>query len=388
MRWRAVWILPIVIALALGAIVLFVGRGGESSPSSSPAPSATPAPSTGVPRSVADVTCPSQPAARTRVAERAGFAEGSSIGGRSPDALQREIAGIAATGARYLRLDFDWSFIGRDPGTLDWSVVDRIVDAAHSCTLDVLGLLAYTPAWARPARTSDHQPPSDNATFAAFARAAVERYAPRGVHAWEVWNEPNLGGFWSPKPDPAAYTALLSATYDAVKATDPGATVVTGGLSPAPNDADGSSIAPVTFLEGIYRAGGRGHFDAVGHHPSNYPHLPLYPVDDYNENAFAGVTPRLHDVMTKRGDGGKKIWGTEMGAPTALGNSVDYLAEYLTEAYKAWNRWSYTGPLFWYSYLDAGTDPNNREDNFGLVRADFTAKDPAFEAFKRAMASR
>jgi hypothetical protein len=53
--------------------------------------------------------------------------------------------------------------------------------------------------------------------------------------------------------------------------------------------------------------------------------------------------------MTKRGDGGKKIWGTEMGAPTALGNSVDYLAEYLTEAYKAWSRWSYTGPLFWYS---------------------------------------
>lgn len=385
MRWRAVWILPVVIAVALGAVVLFVGRGGDTSSSSSP-PSRSPSPR--IPRPPADVTCPSRPPARSAVAERAGFSEGSSIGGRSPDALQREIAGIAATGARYLRLDFDWSYIGREPGVLDWTVVDRIVATARSCTLDVLGVLAYTPAWARPRGSSDHQPPSDNATFAAFARAAVERYRPRGVHAWEVWNEPNLGGFWSPRPDPAAYAALLAVTYDTVKAADPGATVVTGGLSPAPNDADGSSIAPVTFLEGIYRAGGGGRFDAVGHHPSNYPQLPLHAVDDYNDNAFAGVTPRLRDIMIKRGDGGKKIWGTEMGAPTALGNSVEYLAEYLTEAYNAWNRWSYTGPLFWYSYLDAGTDPNNREDNFGLVRADFTAKDPALEAFKRAMAAR
>jgi polysaccharide biosynthesis protein PslG len=369
MRWRAVWVLPVVIAVALGAVVFFVGRGDSPPPR----------------RSVGDVTCPSRPAARTAVAERAGFSEGASIGGRNADALQREIAGIAATGARYLRFDFDWSHIGRDPGVLDWTVADRIVDMARSCTLDVLGVLAYTPAWARAEGTSDHHPPSDAGTFAAFARAAVERYGPRGVRTWEVWNEPNLGGFWSPKPDPASYATLLVATYDAVKAVDPGATVVTGGLSPASNAADGSSTAPVTFLEGVYRAGGGDHFDAVGHHPSHYPFLPLHAVDDYNDNAFAGVTPRLHDVMTARGDGDKQIWGTEMGAPTVPGNSVAYLADYLTEAYEAWNRWSYTGPLIWYSYLDAGTDPNNLEDNFGLVRADFTAKEPALERFKDVM---
>ncbi len=37
-------------------------------------------------------------------------------------------------------------------------------------------------------------------------QTAVKRYAPKGVKVWGVWNEPNLTNFWSPKPDPAAYT--------------------------------------------------------------------------------------------------------------------------------------------------------------------------------------
>jgi hypothetical protein len=366
---RVTWVVPLALAVAMAVVVLIVGR---VEPSSSPA-------------SRRGLTCSSQPPARTAVGERAGFAEGASIGGRQGATLRAELAGIAATGARYLRIDVDWSYVGRDRGNPDWSVVDRIVDAAQVCGLEVLGVLAYTPPWARPPGTSDHHPPGDPAAFAAFAGSAVERFGPRGVRNWEVWNEPNLGLFWSPQPEPASYAALLAPTYDAIKAVDPGAVVITGGLSPAPNAADGSAIAPVTFLEAVYRAGGGGRFDAVGHHPSNYPFLPMRKVDHYNDNAFARVTPKLHDVMAAHGDGDKKIWATEMGAPTVRGNSPQYVADYLTQAYEAWNRWPFTGPLIWYSYLDSGTDPSDVEQNFGLVRADFTSKEPALTAFSRAM---
>lgn len=39
-----------------------------------------------------------------------------------------------------------------------------------------------------------------------------------GVHAYEVWNEPNIVNFWAPGPDPARYTQLLKLAYPAITA--------------------------------------------------------------------------------------------------------------------------------------------------------------------------
>jgi hypothetical protein len=308
-----------------------------------------------------------------------GFSDGSSILGRSGVDLARELDAIAATGATYLRIDVYWGLIEPQPGAFDWTTTDQLVGGARSRGLKVLGILDYTPAWARPAGTDDHHPPSKPADYANFARAAVQRYAPQGVRAWEIWNEPNMDAFWRPAPNPSAYVALLTAAYPAIKGADAGATVLTGGLSPAPDAADGSTLAPVTFLEGIYAAGGGGNFDALGHHPSNYPYMPMKPEpSNYNYNAFGGVTPALHQTMQAHGDGAKKIWATEMGAPTPYnGMTTDYLAAYIREAYSAWGSWSYTGPLIWYGYRDAGTNPSDIEDHFGVTYADLTPKEPA-----------
>jgi hypothetical protein len=92
--------------------------------------------------------------------------------------------------------------------------------------------------------------------------------------------------------------------------------------------------------------------------------------------------------MTKHGDRNKQIWGTEIGAPTIPGTSPRFVAEYVTKAYRQWDRWKFTGPLIWFSYLDAGTNPDEAENNLGLVRADFTTKEPALAAFEKAMRRR
>jgi polysaccharide biosynthesis protein PslG len=221
MRLRIGWAVALALAVSVvvGVIVVVVGRS-DTAPSP-PVPKAAP-------RSVANLTCSAPPPARTPAGDRAGFSEEAVLGGRQGPTLEAELAGIAATGARYLRIDVDWSAIEQSPGTHDWSAVDRIVDTARACGLDVIGLLAYTPAWARAPATSEHSPPIDPANFASFARAAVERYAPRGVKAWEIWNEPNLTFYWE-APDPAAYAALLGPAHDAIKAADPSSTVITGG---------------------------------------------------------------------------------------------------------------------------------------------------------------
>jgi hypothetical protein len=310
-----------------------------------------------------------------------GFSEGSSIFGDSDAALAQRLDGIAATGVGWLRLDVSWAGLEPARGTYAWGSVDRIVEAARERGLSVLGILDYTPAWARPAGTTQFAPPTDPQDFARFATAAATRYHTT-VRAWEVWNEPNSPLFWSPAADSAAYVRLLVPAFQAIKAADPSATVLTGGTSPTASG--GGWLSPVDFLNGVYAAGGGGSFDAVAHHPYNFPFMPLRVTTDFNDNAFAGVTPHLYSVMQAHQDGRKLIWGTEMGAPTIGARRPASLAAYLTQAYEGWTRWDFTGPLFWYSYRDAGFS-GDPEDHFGLVRHDFTPKQPALDRFTQLM---
>jgi hypothetical protein len=354
------------------------------------APSTTP---TTAPLSTVPTTMPVAPP--TTVAPPAaarmggGFSEGSTILWTSDADLVRQLDGMVSIGAKWLRVDVDWSVIERQRGTFDWSIPDRVINGARARGMSVLGMLAYTPAWARPAGTTDKCPPTDVGAFANFARAAAEHY--QGVvSAFEIWNEPNSRHFWQPSPDPVAFTALLGAAYVAVKAVNPAATVVTGGFSPAPDAADGSMIAPATFLQRVYAAGGAGKFDAVGHHPSNYPFMPTRPETIFNYNAFGGVTPVLRNLMVLNGDGAKRIWATEMGAPVpfvvnGVATTPEYMASYITEAYETWKQWTWTGPLFWYSYRDGGTDPNDLEHHFGVVTNNFVPKEPALSAISAAL---
>ncbi len=326
--------------------------------------------------------------ARAARAVPVGFSEGSGLNRESGAALERHLDGMRDIGARWLRIDIDWSIIEATRGSYDWSVPDRLVDGAQARGMQVLGMIAYTPVWARPTATSDKHPPTNATDYEDFARLVATRYRGR-VAAYEIWNEPNRG-FWQPRPDPVGYTRLLVGASEAIKAVDPATTVLTGGLSPAYDADDGSSMAPVTFLSAVYAAGGGGHFDGVAHHPYNYPFSPLRSEVDFNANAFAGVTPRLHELMVEHGDGNKLIWATEIGVPTpgrvaGVVMTPRYHARFIEEAFAQWRRWSWAGPMFWYSYRDAGRNPQRLFDNFGLFTRAFESKQPAVDAMRAAI---
>ncbi|HUP68720.1 MAG TPA: cellulase family glycosylhydrolase [Acidimicrobiales bacterium] len=325
---------------------------------------------------LAAVGFPARPAGATSSAlgERAGFSPGGPFIWSSDADLARDLDAMAATGARWVRVDFDWSSIEASPGSFNWGPTDRVVNQAQARGLRIIALPAYTPAWARPPGTTDKYPPSQPSTFGAFVRAAVQRYSPSGVKTWEIWNEPNITGFWQPKPNAAAYTALLQAGASAVRGVDPSATVLSAGLSPATDAADGSQVSPITFLRQIYAANGGPSFDAVGIHPYSFPAMPMDPTTA-SWNTFYRL-PLLRDVMVTNGDSAKQIWATEFGAPTSGSGAVSesVQSQMVTEAYNAFTSWSWTGPLLWYSYRDQGTNALDREDNFGMVRRDFTPK--------------
>ncbi len=314
-----------------------------------------------------------------------GIAAGSSLPTLSPQALNVYMSGLAATGAKWIRLDFDWSQIQPDSSTAyNWGPYDNVVNAAKAQNLRVLGIIDYTPAWARNAHcASEKCPPADPAAYASFAEALSKHYASKDVHDWEIWNEPNNPQFWQPGANPKAYVALLQAAYKALHTVDSHAYVVTGGLSPQPDTAN--TMSPETFLSAIYSNGAAGYFDAVGDHPYTFPLTPMSNTDDA-WTQMADAHKSLRAAMVAQGDSNKKIWITEFGAPTGGPGPVATItnpnlaaqpyvvdqalqAKILSDAIKKYQTYSWAGPFFYYSFQDAGTDQSTNENFFGLVTA-------------------
>jgi hypothetical protein len=92
--------------------------------------------------------------------------------------------------------------------------------------------------------------------------------------------------------------------------------------------------------------------------------------------------------MTANGDSAKKIWGTEWGAPTGGPSGSGFVSEavqaaHITEAYRLFASYPWTGPLFVYNFHDNGTDTSTKENFFGMLRYDWSQK-PGYAAYRAA----
>jgi hypothetical protein len=224
---------------------------------------------------------------------------------------------LAGSGAESVRMSLRWDTLQPQAGARpDFAQSDALVLATAARGLEFLPVVEGTPVWAAryPAKGAA-SPPRDPAAFAAFLRALVARYGPKGslwaehpevprmpIRAWQVWNEPNFRDFWSVQPFPKTFVPLLRAAYRAIHRADHGATVVLAGM------ANWSW----TGLARLYRAGGRGLFDAVALHP--YTAQPANVVK---------LIELARGVMRTYHDGRTPIWITELSFPAAKGK-VDY----------------------------------------------------------------
>lgn len=291
-----------------------------------------------------------------------------------PDAeLDRELDAIRDVGARWIRIDMDWSVIEPTRGQQNWAVTDRVVDRARARGLEVVGIIAYTPAWARVAGGGDtHGRPADPAAFGSFARQVAQRYASR-VNHWEIWNEPNLTNFFRPRPDVGKYVELLAAAAPAIRSVQQNARILNGGLAPAVDG--GGNISPVTYVEQLYARGAHQYFDILSIHPYSYPALPS-DASTQSWNTFYRMR-LMRDTMVRYGDAATPIWATEFGAPTGTASNAvsaqrqaDILADGIAEA----RRLGWVEKVFVYSMRDRGSNPSDVEQNFGLLSQNFTPK--------------
>ena len=305
-----------------------------------------------------------------------GFSEGGYSLKRSNAQLAATYDSASELGATWSRMVAYWPDIEPSPGKFDWSNTDRLVNGAKARGFRVDIILLGAPTWA--GGNGLPGTPPNAAAFGNFAAAAARHLGNR-VDAYEIWNEPNLVNMFTPV-DPARYASLLRAAYPRIKAIDPSSTVLSGGLaSTTALNLGAYTTPPVEFLRQMYAAGARGFVDAVADHPYTFPF-----TADRDPNARWAQTAQMYDIMRANGDGGKKIWITEFGAPTGTGNgAVSDAAQgaILTSALREGASRPYIGPMFLHCIQDPGSNPSNVEDNFGVTRIN-NSKKPAFWAVK------
>lgn len=135
------------------------------------------------------------------------------------------------SGIRWARVVFAWSDIEPLDGVWLFGAADRAVAAAREHGVKVLVILGFAPRWANGGNLPNWPPPPDHyPDWREYVSLACGRYA-ADVAAWEIWNEQNIRAFWQPEPDASEYVALAGEAAPRIRAADPGATVVMGGVA-------------------------------------------------------------------------------------------------------------------------------------------------------------
>jgi hypothetical protein len=312
---------------------------------------------------------------------------------------------LKAGGVDSIRIAISWGSVQAAPnGPFDFSGTDAIVARAAAARLDVLPFLFGAPTWAVPLERRYGSPrflPVRNAKqrsgWKRFVAQAVLRYGPRGtfwaenpglpkrpIRVWQIWNEPNFKYFVA-QPNPAEYGKLVKLSSAGIKAADPGAQVILGGLFARPIEATFNRNPPqayfaADFLAQMYRGtpGIKSKFQGVSLHPYT--------------GSYKNLTSRIEEVrgvLKANGDANKGLWVTELGwssKPARAGNSfakgLNGQAAQLKGAFallRAKQQKWHVQRVYWFS-VDDLKGACNFCDGSGLFANGFKPK-PAWKAF-------
>jgi hypothetical protein len=228
----------------------------------------------------------------------------------SPGDVPRLLDLVKAGGYNWVRQEFPWSTMEPAQAAFEWAAWDRIVGLAQEQGLRVIAVVDTSPAWAR-GNALVNSPPDEVGTYARFVSALAGRYRGR-LAAIQIWDEPNISPHWGPRYASAAeYTLLLRAACAAIRAADPQVTVLAGGLAPTTEQSEWNQ-SEVTYLEGMYRAGAQGAFDALAAKPYGFWTGPEDRRVDAGVLNFSRAI-LLRETMERYGDGNRAIWAVEMG---------------------------------------------------------------------------
>jgi hypothetical protein len=293
-----------------------------------------------------------------------------------------------AAGVQLLRVTFDWSLMEAAPNSFDFSIYDRYVREAAAHDITLLPVLVKAPDFysVKPGTRFAFQP-RDNATMARWATLLVDRYGPNGtiwqgnpnphpITAWQIWNEPHIKQYWYRKPNAKQYRSMLQTVGAAIRSRDPGAEIVTAGIS---DSFISGAIRLEPYLKALYKGGGSSAFDTVA--INSYAVSPKY---------LNKLVTRTRKLMNRIGGRSDKIWITEVGwcdkgykhrFCVGTKKQSKYTSQALSLIKKKRRAWKLRG-FVWFSWRDG--KPYTSKDFWGNHTGLLTIKGkkkPAFKAF-------
>jgi hypothetical protein len=344
------------------------------------------------------------------------FGYGIAINGTGGGDINYWMGQVDSLGLGWVKQQVEWAYFEGNPGQMDWSGYDAVVDAANQKGIKVMLSVVDAPHWSRTYFDDNVEgaPPDDLALFADFLGRLVDRYRGR-IHAIEVWNEQNLDREWDTAEGVKAerYIEMLRLAYQAIKSRDPNIIVISGALSPVgASYAEGDRVIymdDLAYFDGMIAAGVLNYCDCVGAHHNGINMPPDVAWDEgYNDPdaqfrgpfdnpdhswSFKSTLWSYHDRIVAAGSD-KPLCVTEFGWATsegfdgyppgfefALDNTLEEQAQWDVEAFQLMRQWGFVRLAFLWNlnYSQLGSGPQDPNAPYAII--DFRGRArPAFGA--------
>jgi len=207
---------------------------------------------------------------------------------------------------KWARLQTGWARVEKEKGKYDWEWLDESVDGLIDRGFKPFFNVGYGNLHYTEGDMGYHPLLTDHALkgWKNFVVALAQRYKNKITH-YEIWNEPNLAGFWKPdRVNPSNYVRLVKETAPLIRQNAPNSVIV-GGVT---------SRIPYNFIKPLFEEGLGQLIDIFSFHP--YGTIP----ERYNERIIAlkklaqSYNPRI------------KLWQGENGFPSEP-NSTGFSGE-------------------------------------------------------------
>ena len=255
-----------------------------------------------------------------------------------------DVEQMPALGVEFVRLFLKWNTFEPERGERDFSAIADEVSKYEN--IRPIIVLRPISEWGTVCERADRPdcPPKNYEDWTAFVNNLVTTLKPHQP-LYEVGNEVNATGFWDPRKVPGPldneeaflsdYLTFLEKTYEAVKAADNSATVLTSAMADGGSSEwdDAQRLRHDLFFSQILET---DHYDAIAVH--NY----FYPDRIVNQHTFGSYLEHTRDMMAAVGRANVPVYITEMGysSRTVTGgggredfNDLNTQAERLQQAY-------------------------------------------------------
>lgn len=230
-------------------------------------------------------------------------------------------------------------------------------------------------------------PVSDDAlkAFGEYCAYVAKRFKGK-VYAYEIWNEPDYFSEFTNNIQNTGqqYAKVLETAYNAIcgeNGVDKDALIFGGSLTAICKTANGSDNSALLYMKDMFSAGAANYMHAFSFHP--YANTGEY----FDENAQSRLNLEtqiglVKEVLREYNAGNLGIWITEIGTSSYVSSDgTSYTEEEQAVNIQRAILIAREDPDIWgvslYNHREKGFASESREQNFGLINSDYTAK-PAY----------